>query len=70
MSKQKEPLFSYDEICNILCEGCKLGATEIWVFDELPYHVVNDVRVPCEAGDWRQNKEVHRRIKEAAKEDT
>lgn len=50
-------MFSYDEVCDILCEACRLKIPDVFVgttSDAIEiYHSINGVRIDCAARSWR-----------------
>ena len=46
--------FTYEEVKNILCEGCRLNVSSLRICDEQKwYHTLNGNQVLCMANDWR-----------------
>ena len=53
-----DTLFSYPEICHILCDGCRTGLPSIHEQEDRIYHPINGIRIPCLAAAFRKNKDV------------
>lgn len=47
------PMWTYDQVCNILCDACRHNIPSIYATMEGWYHSVNGVRIPCRANVWR-----------------
>ncbi len=65
---KKQKKYSYKEICNILCEGCKLEVPmNTHIFDDKSYrlyHIIMGKDLTCDAAEWRRKSKMpskHRR---------
>lgn len=51
--------YSYQQVCNILCEACKLKIPmDTHVFKDKSYrtyHIVNEKDISCNASEWRKS---------------
>lgn len=56
MNKPKKT-YTYQEICNILCDGCRLKIPlNTHLFEDKSYrlyHIIMDKDITCHADDWR-----------------
>ncbi len=50
--------YSYQQVCNLLCEACKLNIPlSTHVFDDKSYrlyHLINGRDITCDASEWRR----------------
>lgn len=57
-----EKTFSHQEVCNILCEGCRLGIRlNTHLFDDKSYrlyHIIMDKDITCDADAWRRKSKM------------
>lgn len=49
-----EKKYSYDEVKNILCEGCRMNLSSLRNVDEQKwFHTINGNIIDCDANEWR-----------------
>lgn len=61
MSNSKK-VFTHQEVCNILCEGCQLKIPlNTHIFNDKSYqlyHVIMDKNLTCDAAEWRKKSKM------------